>query len=215
MQHRLSDVKNLCLLSEFLGAFESTSGTIMHWALLLCAVFPEEQAKLHAELQQHVVSPEVRLDAVGRLPRLKAFLAEVKRFAVVMPLLLPHRTIANCRLASYEVPEDTLLFFNVWSACKDPQEWEQPHQFKPDRFLTAAGDMNYRRLPSFLHFGAGDRKCPGQRLGTTANLLMLANLLRKCRVTAAPGSEIDLEPQVLFNLAPKPIPLRFEAIQAA
>lgn len=201
-------------MSEFLGAFESTTGAILNWAFVLCAAFPEEQAKLHEELDQQIGEAEVRMDALGRLTRLKAFLQEVKRFAVVMPLQLPHRTIARCQLGGFDVPENTLIFFNVWSALRDPRHWGDPNVFRPDRFLTEDGDLDYKRMYGFLHFGAGDRRCPGQRMGTAANTLIFANILRCCRIVQADDSKIDLEPQVLFNLMPKPVKLLFKPIQA-
>ncbi|KAL0410030.1 UNVERIFIED_CONTAM: cytochrome [Sesamum latifolium] len=35
----------------------------------------------------------------------------------------------------YHIPKDTQLLVNAWAIGRDPERWEDPLSFKPERFL--------------------------------------------------------------------------------
>lgn len=69
------------------------------------------------------------------------------------PLSVPHITTKDTRLYGYDVPKDTILFPNVYSACYDPKYWENPELFNPNRFI--ANDGKHRKLDAYVPFSAG------------------------------------------------------------
>ncbi|PON58141.1 Cytochrome P450, E-class, group I [Parasponia andersonii] len=65
------------------------------------------------------------------------------------------------------MPVKTRVFINTWAIGRDPNHWENPYKFLPDRFLGGKGcgsishldvrGQHYHLLPS----GSGRRVCPG------------------------------------------------------
>ncbi|KAL0671907.1 hypothetical protein Bca4012_034611 [Brassica carinata] len=69
-----------------------------------------------------------------------------------------------------------LVLVNVWAIGRDPDVWENPAQFEPERFLGKETDVkgkDYELTP----FGAGRRICPGLPLAVKMVSLMLVSLL--------------------------------------
>jgi typhasterol/6-deoxotyphasterol 2alpha-hydroxylase len=110
------------------------------------------------------------------LPYIKAILKESLRLHPVTPLLVPRRTREDCKVAGYDIPEDTRILVSVWSIGRDPKVWDKPLEFFPERFIGSEIDIkgnNYELLP----FGSGRRMCPGYSLGRKIMESSLANLL--------------------------------------
>ncbi|KAI5084353.1 hypothetical protein GOP47_0000522 [Adiantum capillus-veneris] len=68
--------------------------------------------------------------------------------------------------------------FRLHPVGRNPEVWENPEKFRPQRFLTGdnveLSDGNLRIVP----FGAGRRGCPGATLGSSVVLLGLARLIQ-------------------------------------
>ena len=59
---------------------------------------------------------------------------------------------------------------------RDPKYWEDPEEFKPERFMNSGTDFKGNDF-EFLPFGSGRRMCAGVSLGLVNTALPLANLL--------------------------------------
>jgi cytochrome P450 len=65
---------------------------------------------------------------------------------------------------------------NAWAIGRDPEAWEIPEEFYPERFFGKSVDFkgqDYELIP----FGTGRRGCPGIHMGAVTVELALANLL--------------------------------------
>ena len=67
------------------------------------------------------------------------------------------------------IPKDTMLEFNITAAHWDPKQWQQPDEFRPERFdpdhpmfKTPSGEN--RHSHTYVPFGFGMRSCAGQAL---------------------------------------------------
>lgn len=87
---------------------------------------------------------------------------------------IPHCLTQDDHYEGYFLPKGTIVFANTWSIHQDDSEYDQPSQFKPERFLnnkfgTKSNESvayNDRRVT--YAFGAGRRVCQGQRLAESS-----------------------------------------------
>ncbi|KAE8657997.1 Kinase superfamily protein [Hibiscus syriacus] len=114
---------------------------------------------------------------IPHLPYLDAIMKETMRKHPVTSLLPPHLAMENCEVAEYDIQKGTRVFVNLWSIGRDPSLWEQPEEFRPERFLGRNIDVKGRSF-ELLPFGAGRRMCPGYNLGLKMDQLSIANLLQ-------------------------------------
>lgn len=109
---------------------------------------------------------------IGKLPYLKAVIKETLRLFPPVPLL-PKETTATSTINGYEIDPKTLVVVNIWAIGRDPEHWENPQEFFPERFLNTNIDDFF----GFIPFGFGRRVCPGKNLAITTIELALANIL--------------------------------------
>ncbi|XP_022841925.1 cytochrome P450 71A1-like [Olea europaea var. sylvestris] len=82
----------------------------------------------------------------------------------------------SCIIQRYEIQPRTLVYINAWGIARDPEYWENPMEFWPERFLNSAVDIKGQDF-GLIPFGSGRRNCPGMSLGLVTVELALANLL--------------------------------------
>lgn len=130
--------------------------------------------KLKTELNN--VSVEGRLleeSDTGKCPYLTNVISETLRLYPAAPLLVPHASSADCKVAGFDIPRRTWLFVNAWAIQRDPKVWDDdPEAFKPERFESEA------HRGKFLPFGIGRRACPGMGLAQLVLSLALGSLIQ-------------------------------------
>lgn len=169
----------------------------MEWILARMALHPDVQSKVHAELDKVVGrSRAVTESDVTTLGYLTAVVKEVVRLHPPGPLLSWARlAITDTTVDGYHVPEGTTAMVNMWAISRDPQVWVDPLEFKPERFVTKPGEVEFSILGSDLRlapFGSGRRTCPGKTLGLTTVTYWIATLLHEFQWLPSSHKEVDL-----------------------
>ncbi|MDG6100460.1 cytochrome P450, partial [Alteromonas sp. ZYF713] len=93
-----------------------------------------------------------------------------------VPLLVPRKTTQDVKLMGYDIPEGTQVLVNAWAIGRDPALWEDPEEFRPERFLNNSITYKGQQF-NWLPFGAGRRQCPGIQFGVVVTELVLANIV--------------------------------------
>ncbi|KAL5700671.1 hypothetical protein ACHQM5_026090 [Ranunculus cassubicifolius] len=83
-------------------------------------------------------------------------------------------------MCGYMVPKNAQVLINVWAMGRDPETWEAPDVFRPERFVNSSVDYKGRDF-ELIPFGAGRRICPGLPLAHRMVSLMLDSLLHEFR----------------------------------
>ncbi|XP_044039949.1 steroid 17-alpha-hydroxylase/17,20 lyase isoform X2 [Siniperca chuatsi] len=182
---RITDDHVLMTAAEAFGAGVETTSTTLLWILAYLLHHPEE--RVQKELDEHVGSERaVCVSDRGRLPYLDCVINEGMRIRPVSPVLIPHTAMTDSSIGGHSVGRGTRVLVNMWSIHHDPQHWNQPDLFNPDRFLD---DQGQRFTPScFLPFGAGPRVCVGESLARLELFLFLSSLLQRMSFTLPDGA---------------------------
>lgn len=117
-------------------------------------------------------------DDLDKMPYLKAVLKETLRLHTPIPLLVPRESTQDVKLLGYNIPSGTQVIINAWAIARDHSKWEEPNEFRPERFLNSPIDykgFHFELIP----FGAGRRGCPAIQFAMAINELVLANLVYK------------------------------------
>jgi cytochrome P450 len=181
----------------------------VEWAISELLKKPEVIAKATEELDRVIGRGRwVTEKDMPSLPYVDAIVKETMRLHPVAPLLVPRLAREDTTVAGYDIPTGTRVLVSVWSIGRDPELWDAPEEFMPERFLGSKLDVkgqDYELLP----FGSGRRMCPGYSLGLKVIQVSLANLLHGFTWSLPGGmTKGELSMEEIFGLStPRKFPL--------
>ncbi|XP_051133295.1 6,7,8-trihydroxycoumarin synthase-like [Andrographis paniculata] len=165
------------LIMNFFVAGTDTNSASTVWTMTALLKAPRVMKKLQREIRDSLGQKSlVDEDDIEKLPYLKAVVSESLRLYPPAPLLVPRETIAKCTLDGYEIEPKTIVYVNAWAIARDPEYWESPHEFKPERFLNNNVSVRGQDF-GVIPFGSGRRICPGMSMGLANVELTVANLV--------------------------------------
>ncbi|KAL5997314.1 hypothetical protein ACLOJK_008244 [Asimina triloba] len=160
----------------FVAGTDTTSATL-EWTMTELARHPRFMKKVQEEVRQ-VAGRQgtVEEDVLPQLHYLKAVIKETFRLHPPAPLLVPRQSAEKCILDGYEIPAKTSVLINTYAMGRDPQNWDEPLKFKPERFIGSDIDI---KGPDFklVPFGGGRRGCPGYNFAMATVEIALARIL--------------------------------------
>jgi cytochrome P450 len=167
---------------------------------------PDAMKKAQAELRGTLGGkPKVTEDDLAQMKYLKLVIKETLRLHPAAPLLLPRQARESCNILGYDVPKGTTVMVNAWAIGRDPRYWDDPEEFKPERFES--GTIDFKGLDfEYIPFGAGRRICPGMAFAQSNIELTLAALLYHFDWKLACGlepSELDMTEDIGITVRKK------------
>lgn len=164
-------------LMDIIVAGTDTSAAMVVWTMTELIKNPTVMRKVQDELRNLIRGKNfIDEDDLPKLTYLKAVVKETFRFHPAAPLLIVREAIQNCSIQGYDILPKSLLLVNVWAIGRDPEIWDKPETFMPERFLGSSVDFKGQDF-ELIPFGAGRRMCPGMLIGIANLELALANLL--------------------------------------
>jgi cytochrome P450 len=115
----------------------------------------------------------LRADDLSRLGYLHCIITETLRLYPPLPAMAPHESTADCTVGGYHVPGGSMLLVNAYAIHRDPTVWEDPLEFRPERFEDGKAEELF-----MMPFGMGRRKCPGEALAMRMLGLVLGTLVQ-------------------------------------
>ena len=76
-----------------------------------------------------------------------------------VPMSVIHAAAYDTTLRGYRIPKGTWIFQRLCAVSEDDRQWQDPYDFKPERFLDNNG--KYQRSEHLLPFGLGTNSCRG------------------------------------------------------
>ncbi|XP_034528213.1 cytochrome P450 2S1 isoform X2 [Ailuropoda melanoleuca] len=200
----LTDKNLLMTVIYLLFAGTVTVSTTVRYTLLLLLKYPQVQERVREELTRELGAGRApSLGDRGRLPYTDAVLHEAQRLLALVPMGVPRALTRTTCFRGYTLPQGTEVFPLLGSVLHDPEVFEQPEEFNPDRFLDADG--RFRKQEAFLPFSLGKRVCLGEGLARAELFLLLTAILQAFSLESpCPLGALSLQPAVsgLFNIPP-------------
>lgn len=139
----------------------------------------EIMRKVQQELDEVVGNGSIVEEShIPKLHFLQSVVKETLRLHPPLPLLVPHCPVESCTVGGYTIPKGSRVFVNVWSMHRDPEAWQNPLEFHPERFLKELGKFEYQGTNfRYLPFGSGRRICAGISLAEKMVAYVLATVL--------------------------------------
>ncbi|CAL5079814.1 unnamed protein product [Urochloa decumbens] len=164
------------LMDTFAGGIDTCAVTMI-WIMSELMRNPRVMQKAQAEVRSSVVNkPRVDEEDVKNLRYLKMVVKENFWLHPPGTLLIPRETMRSCVIGGYDVLPGTRVFVNVWAMGRDSSIWDDPEEFRPERFEGSHVDFRGSDF-ELLPFGSGRRSCPAVAMGVANVELALANLL--------------------------------------
>ncbi|KAJ9678336.1 hypothetical protein PVL29_020490 [Vitis rotundifolia] len=194
---KLEERAIISLSSEFLVAGADTTALALQWIMANLVKYPRIQAKLFQGICGQKISylKAIVLEGLSRHPPLH--------------LPFPRSVIQEVVLNGYVMPKNAMVYFMRADIGWNPEVWEDPMEFRPERFLTGeVSDISGSREIKMMTFGAGRRMCPGFGLAMLHLEYFVANLVWKVARRAVDGDDIDLSEKDLEFMSVMKNPLQ-------
>jgi cytochrome P450 len=177
-------------------AGHDTSTALLSWVFALLGDHPEVQARLVSDLDA------AEADSYPHL------LDEVIKEALRLypPIHIGNRVVAeDIEFEGGRVPAGERMFYSIYLTHRDPQSWDRPDDFCPERFARGRKQPPFAYLP----FGGGPRACIGAAFGQAEARILMAWLLREYsfeplnagEVHAHMGATLEPRPGVRVRVA--------------
>ncbi|XP_037025509.1 cytochrome P450 3A12-like isoform X2 [Bradysia coprophila] len=189
----------------FLGGYE-TSGTTSTVLLYYLARNPNVQRNLQLEIDSiyEKTKGNIDHDAIREeeTPYLTACINESLRLGP--PLYRPERVCTkNWSYGNIKIKRTTTIFLCLWALHRDESYFDDPDEFKPERFLPENKDrMNQY---AFVPFGLGQRACIGIRFAYESLKLLFIHLVRNFEVKMREDTNLQYKPGQQVVVAFKPL----------
>ncbi|CAN4090836.1 unnamed protein product [Withania somnifera] len=165
----LDNIKAI-IMNLLIGGTDMSAATV--WVMTASIANPNALKKVQAEIRE----------SVGKTSLVNE--NDTSRLYPPAPLLIARETMRSSTLEGYEIKQKIIVHVNIWAIARNPEYWENPEKFIPERFLNSDIDFkgqNFEFIPfgavkgqnfEFIPFGAGRRGCPGMALGVATVELM-------------------------------------------
>jgi len=177
----------------FLFAGHDTSSNLLTWAVYFLALHPDVQQKLFEEVTNVLKGtlPDTS-NKIAELVYCKAIINETLRMRPPAACLA-RIALRDCELSGYKIPAGTRLCLNVYSLHHNSKYFENPHEFRPERFLN---ESLYNNRFAFLPFSAGAYNCLGIKFALQESIIILSMVCQKYELKI-----VDPTKKVTFSIA--------------
>ncbi|XP_058789147.1 cytochrome P450 4c3 [Phymastichus coffea] len=177
-------------VDTFMFEGHDTTSSAICWTIYLLGCHPEVQKKVVDELDlifsQGYNERQPTLQDLKSMKYLEKCIKEALRLYPSVPLLGRNMT-EDLKLGNYIVPKGTTVLMVLPVLHRDPEVFENPEKFDPDRFSSK---NCIKRSPyAYIPFSAGTRNCIGQKFALLEEKCIISGILRKFVIEAAERRE--------------------------
>jgi cytochrome P450 len=193
---RMDDAQLRDEIMTLVVAGHETTANALAWAFYLLGQHPPAMRKLRAEIDTVLGDATPTPEKLRAMPTLTQTLDEVLR--LYPPAWVVERQANEADVvAGYRVEKDTVVGVSPYLIHRDPDYWENPEGFDPERF-SPERSANRPKL-AYVPFGAGPRFCIGNNFALMEAQLIVARILQRVDLELVSGQHIDVDPVVTLR----------------
>lgn len=185
------------VMTLFMAGHETTA-IALSWTWYLLSQNPDADARLGMELESVLGGRTPRIED---LPQLRYVNAIVKESLRLYPPAwgFGRQAKEDCEIGGYHVRKGRQVFFFPWIVHRDPRYFDNPEEFRPERWMDESIDQLHKY--AYFPFGGGPRLCIGNTFAKMEAVLVLATIAQRYRLRLVEGQVI--EPWPVFTLRPR------------
>ncbi|KAJ9686657.1 hypothetical protein PVL29_015501 [Vitis rotundifolia] len=192
-----TDIKSFFL--DILLAGTDTQSVATQWAMAELINRPRVFHKLREEIDLIVGSTRmVKESDFPNLPYLQAVVKETLRLHTSAPFIL-RQCIQDCKIDGYDIKANTRVMISAFAIMQDPNSWEDPNEFIPERFWVNSGEKTVDHVMEmkgqdfrYVPFGSGRRGCPGAALASMVMQMTIGRLVQCFDWRVKDGEKADM-----------------------
>jgi cytochrome P450 len=186
------------MLTLFLAGHDTTSNALT-FTFYLLAKNPTVMAKLVAEVDSVLQGRPATMDDLENLSYTRMVFEETLR--LYPPAYFMMRSLdTDYTYQDYHFNKGDVVFLSMWSMHRDPRFWDNPLEFKPERF--SAENKKDRHRYVYFPFGGGPRVCIGQNLAIIEAQMIISMIVQKYALEYVPDQKFDLRCRVTLSADP-------------
>lgn len=182
-------------ITVFLAGHETTA-LALTYALICLAENPEARESVADEIERVVGSRALTLEDAERLPWTRAAVSEAMRL-YPPAWAIGRQLIEDSEIAGRKARKGTQILIPVWVVHRDPDWFERPTEYRPERWLEEERKELHRFC--YLPFGGGPRVCIGNHFAMLEAVLVLASLVQQVRLDLPKAFRLELTPTVTLR----------------
>lgn len=174
-------------ITFFVAGHDTSASTLCH-CFYYISKYNYIQEKLYKEISQ---IETLDTESLAKLIYLNAVIMEVLRIAP--PVIRYDReaaedyTLGNTGIT---IPKGTLVTFSPYSLHHNPNHFENPFDFKPERFISENNEL-INSPYGYIPFGDGPRACLGIKFAMNEMRICIAKLVLRFRLRLSPNVNVS------------------------
>jgi len=179
----------------FLAGHENTANALT-WMWYLLGQHETVVQRLLKSFEEQMGSRKPSVGDLRQLPYLQQVIEESMR--LYPPAWITDRVALEAdEVAGYHIPKGTLVLPYIYGIHHDPDLWDNPERFDPDRF---APEPKAQIAPfTYLPFGGGPRLCIGNNFAIMEMQLILIEMLRRYKIEPVEPEKVTLKPLITLQ----------------
>jgi cytochrome P450 len=177
----LSDKEIISNVWLFFLAGHETTAVAFAWELNCLRNYPDIQEKLYEEIIRVIGEDTIpKEEDLVKLQYMDCFIDEVFRLHSPVGALATREASEDVKYKDMIIPKGTRVGINFYLLHRNPEHWDEPSKFDPERFRleNRKGRNHYLHVP----FSIGPRQCIGNTFSLIEQKLFLTRFLQKYRV---------------------------------
>ncbi|RCI06239.1 cytochrome P450 2 sub U member 1 [Rhizopus stolonifer] len=218
----MSMEEKIVFMSDLIAAGTDTISVTLSWNFVLMCHHPETQKRVVEEIDAFIQKHERTPSFADRLelPFCISVIKECMRYRPISAFGLPHAAAEDIEVDGYFIPKGSTIISNMGSMHSNPDRYDDPDVFKPDRFMnnlkTMQSSANGRiEERDQYNFGWGRRICPGIYLAEVEIFAAFIQLFARCYIEPSDQGLPDLEGATNAGLTLLPLPYKLKFVKRA